>query len=473
MKNEKISKIVTRICCGILFLFMFTIVLRIFTRVIIVERLQVDGNALVNALFFDQPQLLDTENGGMFPQDAPEDELSGGQLDWETLYPFAEDGADAKTPSGISGSVSDWNARLAAIEASIHALTDKVSVYATDYLIGHDYFVGGMNCMEQLVGWNIAHTSEYNAVVTLADGRLTEYVMQCDATENAQSVIELKEFCDELSCEFLYIQSPYAVCKLENADICGTLDFSNANADNLLAQLKAGNVEVLDMRSRLHEDGLSHANAFYRTDHHWKAETGLWAAGNLARYLNETHGYSIDTSMLEPDQFTYEVYPSWFLGSRGTKLSIARVDAEDFTMIYPKYPTLLHYEIPGSRIDETGDFTVTYDWEQQDTTGGYSRDNHYGIYNHGDVAVNILQNKLCPDGKRILIIKDSFTEVVNPFLACADGVSELDVLDVRHFTGSAQAFIREKNPDLVIVWYNPSAIGEIDWTSHKSTFDFR
>ncbi|MCM1303368.1 MAG: hypothetical protein NC305_12680 [Lachnospiraceae bacterium] len=476
MKKDSFMKLITRICYGILILFMLTILLRIFTRAIIVERLRVENNLFVNALFFDQMQLASPDGSAAAQADGDDgNAIVSVAIDWAALYPFTYDHDPSESTVGgrAAASILALSEKLNALENKVNALTDKISYYATDLLIGRQYFVGKMNQAEQLIGWDIADHLEYNGVVALADGRLTGYIPRRDVSENARSVIDLKDFCDASGYPFLYVQSPYAVCKIENADVSNVLDFSNQNADDLLEQLTVGGVEYLDMRQSLHEDGLIHADAFYRTDHHWKAETGLWAAGELAQYLNEMHDFSIDTTMLAADQFTYETYPSWFLGSGGTKLTIAAVDAEDFTMIYPKYETLLRYEIPESAIDEIGDFSVTYDMNMVATTGGYSEKNSYAVYNHGTVTEGTLQNQLCSDGKRILIIQDSFTRVVTPFLACTDGVSEINVLDVRYFTGSVQAYIREKDPDIVIIWYNPSVIDKIDWNSHTSTFDFR
>lgn len=465
MRKEALTKNMTRICYGILIFFMCTILLRIFTRVVLVQYLQISGNPFVNAIFFDQPELLYTDNGGTFKQT---------EIDWEELYPFTGTAKEEKKTM-ITYVLDVGKSKANLLENTVDTLTDKVAYYATDLLIGQEYFVSVINRTEHLVGWNITNMDEYNAVDTLKDGRLTEYLPQIDVSDQAASVIDLKTFCDSLDLGFLYIQSPYAICKIENADISGVLDYSNQNADNMLSQLKASGVETLDMRRRLHEAGMNHADAFYRTDHHWKAQTGLWAAGNLAQYLNATHGFSINTNMLAADQYTYKTYPSWWLGSKGTKLTIQQVAAEDFTLIYPKYKTLLHYVIPDRGIDETGDFSVTYDKSYIATTSGYSPTNSYSTYNHTDQAVNILENMLYPDGKKILIIKDSFTNVVNPFLACAEGVSEIDVLDVRHFSGSVRAFIREKNPDLVIVWYNPSTLNAKaldDNSSERYIFDF-
>lgn len=60
-----------------------------------------------------------------------------------------------------------------------------------------------------------------------------------------------------------------------------------------------------------------------------------------------------------------------------------------------------------------------------------------------------------------------------PFLAMA--VAEVDIIDLRYFTGSLRNFIQQHNPDIVIALYSPSTESreKIDWSSHKDPFDFR
>jgi LmbE family N-acetylglucosaminyl deacetylase len=50
---------------------------------------------------------------------------------------------------------------------------------------------------------------------------------------------------------------------------------------------------------------------------------------------------------------------------------------------------------------------------------------------------------------------------------------QLDILDLRHFTGSLRSYITETKPDMVIVLYNPNAIAAPDYATHTSMFDFR
>lgn len=79
---------------------------------------------------------------------------------------------------------------------------------------------------------------------------------------------------------------------------------------------------------------------------------------------------------------------------------------------------------------------------------------------------------MLPNNGKILLIHDSFGDCVISFLAL--GVKYGEALDLRHFTGSVQEYIKQTEPDVVLVLYIPNVIPEsIDWTTHGDLFDFR
>lgn len=95
----------------------------------------------------------------------------------------------------------------------------------------------------------------------------------------------------------------------------------------------------------------------------------------------------------------------------------------------------------------------------------------YRGYNYGDQPVIRINNLADTDGKRILIIDDSFGNCVISCLALCE--SEVDSLDLRHFTGSLENYIRTFDPDIVMVLYNAENIGRtVDRTTHTDMFDF-
>ncbi len=77
--------------------------------------------------------------------------------------------------------------------------------------------------------------------------------------------------------------------------------------------------------------------------------------------------------------------------------------------------------------------------------------------NYGYIKIT---NKLNANGKKVLLIKDSYANPVAPYLALS--VSELEVVDPRYFEDemhmSITDHISQSNPDLVIMLYNPNAL---------------
>lgn len=53
------------------------------------------------------------------------------------------------------------------------------------------------------------------------------------------------------------------------------------------------------------------------------------------------------------------------------------------------------------------------------------------------------------------MIGDSFDNCVFPFLSL--GIQHVDSMDVRHFTGSVQSYVRETQPDIVLVVREPDS----------------
>ena len=69
---------------------------------------------------------------------------------------------------------------------------------------------------------------------------------------------------------------PDKLCKYEESDqsLDGVITFSNATIDDFVAGFRAMDVDVLELREELHKAELNHHNLFFKTDHHWKLETG-------------------------------------------------------------------------------------------------------------------------------------------------------------------------------------------------------
>lgn len=472
MKKGKIKEIVLYGCIGITIVFMLSIVLRMLTKNILINKYGMD-NTFTRMVFYGDEE-IDVR------QDAAQNTAAGREkIAWQEYFPFEEEQTDAgrEEAEPLRGTEEEPAQEHVPLRQVFRRVKTKIDIvehgierYTSNHLAGYSYFVERFNQYKKMIGWNIVRMTEYNGVVEFPDGHLMVYTMEKDVSSSVRSVTDFARSCEERQIGFLYVQTPYKICKYEDKDVSGTLDFSNQNADALLNGLEEANVPYLDLRDAMHETDIRHHDLFYKTDHHWKAETGLWAASVLAEKLNNDFGFSMDPALYEESAFEKQIYREWFLGSGGRKVTLARAEPDDISLLYPSYETSLDYRLPEKNMDETGDFSITYDMSQIEVKDYYNLD-PYGAYNHSGAALIRIHNHKVNDGRRVLFIGDSYLNSVFPFMAL--GLEDTDMLDLRDFDGSVERYIDETAPDMVIVLYNPTSIETVDESSHTGTFDFR
>ena len=117
--------------------------------------------------------------------------------------------------------------------------------------------------------------------------------------------------------------------------------------------------------------------------------------------------------------------------------------------------TALRVEHPDKGVDVQGDFSaVMFDHEMLSETDYYAASLYEAVLcgNRPLTRITNLQN---PDGPRVLLIHDSYSTVVAPYLSLL--CSRLDMIDVRqangNFDGSLDAYRDELQPDIVIVMF--------------------
>ena len=470
MKKTKIYDVTTRILMGLLVLFLFAVLLRYGTRKIIVEELGLQGR-VVSAVMFDAPELAelpeepivspppeeDGEEQPVQPDTAQPVRDKDGiiwstKVDWKALYPPREEEPDP-VHSGLAWKFAEMTERLRSstgrLEERVAAFEQELNSYTEEYVVFYSKMVELANLYDRFLGWEIAGTNTYNPVIELEDNYFITCTELTDMTERAQEIIALRNFLAEQGVEHLYVETGSKVCR-EDDQVSGIVNFSNQNADLLLGMLEKKQVNTLDLRGKLHAAGMDHHDSFFETDHHWKPETGLWAAGELAKKLNEEYGFSIDLSLFDLENFEQDVYEDYFLGSQGKKVTLSRATPEDISLLYPKFAVDLSIEIPSLSVEKTGDFSIMYRYDPVNSCDYYGL-NPYGAYFYGDNALTRIVNHQVTDGKRILVLGHSFDNTVLPFLAL--GVSSVDSIDLRSFDGSLETYLLENHYDVVIEFY--------------------
>ena len=297
------------------------------------------------------------------------------------------------------------------------------------------------------------------SVITLDDGYHVGTIWKMDVSSYTENICELNSFLKEKNMPFLYAALPGKISKADE-EVSGVIDFSNQNYDAILQGIQDDGVEVLDFRENMSETFDDHHAQFFVTDHHWKPETGLWAAGELAKYLNENYGYEFDLQKFDSENFRKETYEDIFLGSSGRELTLSVAEPEDINLLYPNYDVNLTIEIPVLNLHKTGDFSVVYSYEWLER-GDYYRTSPYAAYLHGgDISVIKLTNNDCDNDRSLLVVGDSMDNSMLPFLAL--GVKHITAIDLRAFTGSLRGYVEQLGQQYDMVIVTNSVISMID-----------
>lgn len=393
-------------------------------------------------------------------------------VNWEKLYPFPKKPKTASAPkqenavtklNALKGRVNGWEKRISAYEG-------KISDYSNKNLWGFQKWVEMKMAYEKYLGWNMCRDIRWigNDYLTYA------HLGKVDKTKKIQAVTVFYRFCQKQGISFLFIQAPYKTSRQAENDIFPVLGNVNAHVDALVNGLRANQVPVLDIRDVIEKEHIDYLPLFFKTDHHWLPETGLWAAGLIAEKLHAMPDVQLayDPAVLKESEYRKVLYPKIYLGSQGRKVTLARAEPEDMNLLYPKMKTQFRCIVPRYKIDKSGDFSALYDMKQM-ARGDYYQISAYHTYGYGDTPFIRIQNLIQNfNDKKILVIKDSFGDTTIPFLAMV--VKQVDGIDLRHFTGSLRNFILQTRPDAVLILYNADMVeNQINWNSHTDFFDFR
>lgn len=377
--------------------------------------------------------------GKFFASEAPKE--ASQSIDWRARYPFG-------TPAP----------QKAEAPARKQTFSDKIADLQARLDSSRDCLFGRQTLLELCGAFRRAtYQTKTDEIVLLNNGYLTTIVNQTDEqTERqiADSVLRLQETTQSAGIPLLYIQVPQKVCQYDDQMPPGELSYINQNLDRHLALLQAGGIDTLDLRQALHENGLSHYGLYFRTDHHWTMAAGLWAAQTVAEALCE-RGFALDTALLSEENFIETTYSDWYLGTQGRRVTRGYIAPDDFTILLPEFATDLRVEHPDKGIDVQGSFFDTvFDHAMLETKDYYGLSTYESVL-CGNRPLTRITNNQNPDGLRVLLIHDSYSTVVAPYLSLLCG--QIDMIDVRaangNFNGSLDAYRDEMQPDIVIVMY--------------------
>ena len=254
-----------------------------------------------------------------------------------------------------------------------------------------------------------ASVADYT-VVRMDNGAITFCNLETetlpDNSAAADEVAGWARALEQAEIPLLYVAYPKKTPRTDNGLPPDIPDWPVLKMNALVEHMRERDVDVLDLRDAFEGRG-DYSDLFYRTDHHWNIEGGFFA------------------------------FQTMFAG------------VDDFTVMTPDFETDFTFSIPSRETVRKGTMEETILFPERIGEKDYYNANPYTYYAGGDYDYVTIENHRNPDGPSILVVRDSMTCALTPFLAL--DCSKLTLIDTRYFQGDVAAAALELQPDIVLV----------------------
>ncbi len=305
--------------------------------------------------------------------------------------------------------------------------------------------------LQRLIGNDVVRDSGGYTVVRMKNGKLTFLDSPSDPAPNAALLNDFAAYNHSLGVPTLYVTLPNKVDPNADQMPTGSFGYGNGHGDQFL-ELLDPSVGSLDLRECFQTAERPYDDYFFDTDHHWTPEGAFLGFQCLCQELRDEYGFAIDPELTDPDHYERVVYENWFLGSQGKRVGPLYAGVDDFTLLLPKgADSGYQYSIPHKETVRSGSFADAFLFYEMLEKKDYYHLNPYAAYSGGDYPLSIAENRNPSSGKRVLLLRQSFSCTLAPFLAQA--CARVDILDLRYYQGSVRDYVRQTRPDLVIAAY--------------------
>lgn len=173
---------------------------------------------------------------------------------------------------------------------------------------------------------------------------------------------------------------------------------------------------------------------YYRTDHHWTTLGAYYGYEKIAEAFNN--------EIIGLNQYDKEVVDDKFLGTIQSKVNYD-IGYDEIIRYMPKFNTDYTMILNEDKSTETNSL---YDFNKLKSK------EKYAIFLGGNNAATRIKNNAVANNKKLLIIKDSYSHCLTPFLV--NNYSEVLLLDLRYFMGGVDTFLNQEEFDDILIVYN-------------------
>ncbi|WP_457943227.1 DHHW family protein [Caproiciproducens sp. LBM24188] len=301
---------------------------------------------------------------------------------------------------------------------------DSVEAFVGDHFMLRKFFVS-LNTRAQLWTGRRDLASDYSKVPAEGgiyygkDGHLYEVLLPNRTDVFQRNVSGFKIFAEKAQVPFYVLPVPSG--SQEQPD---KLPYSAPNHDqreelNALQTTLGQSAKVIDVFEALSDkDGQDY---YYKTDHHWNS----YGAYQGYRVLITEMGYS----PAEQDDFDFQKASDSFYGTLYSKAILSNQQPDTvYLPVYKKAEKLS--QATGNLVHDS-----IY-WKEY-----LEKKDKYSVFLGGNHSVDIVKNEVQTNGKKLLILKDSYANSMVPFLAT--NFSEIHIIDLRYYNKDIYSYIRQ------------------------------
>ncbi len=324
--------------------------------------------------------------------------------------------------------------------------TEGLEAWVNDHFPFRDFFVGVNACWELWTGRN-----GVSGVYQGKDGYLITAPGEYSLEQTQTNVERFARFARSSGLPALLMAVPTkgAVLTEEMPPVHG--EFHDEEIfETAVSAAQAEGLDFLDLRP-VFEEQKGQTQLYYRTDHH------LTSAGSLVMYRAFCRHMG-----LEEAQFSLSRTSGGFYGTAYSRsgLWLTRPDTlEIWTSTAPgEYEVVID---DGNGVRTSDSLYFPEHLEDMD---------QYPVFLDGNHSVVTVRNRECRNGRRLLLVKDSFAHCFATF--AIENFEEICMVDLRYFRGSVSGLAEQEGLNQILFLYgaeNLASSTDTAWLSFAAT----
>ena len=205
--------------------------------------------------------------------------------------------------------------------------------------------------------------------------------------------------------------------------------------EQISSTLSANGISFVDLRKSFKDAYASGNQLYYKTDHHWTTLGAYTAYEKLCEQLNITPALK--------ERFDIKTYGG-FYGTTYSTSGFWFTQPDSIQIWDNPENTEKNIKVKISEGTNTDEFGSMYFYDHLE------EDDKYPVFIDGNHALTEITNSNAKGGT-ILLVKDSFSHSLAPFLA--ENYSKIILVDMRYYKMSVSQIVEQEKPEQVVFLY--------------------